>query len=115
MAGSHTFIIQYVAFLFFLAFIFSLGAPAFLENLPEPPEIPEPPEKAKEMAWWEKIASWLMHKVDYLIYVFKYIAYFFTLMGVTAKPEYGYVGMVVLVPMIVGLIWVVLKLIRGGG
>jgi len=109
---EHVFIIQYVAFLFFLVFVFGVGAPAFMSGLPSAPTIPEKPEAPAE-TWWGKITATISNWVGYIVYVIKYIGYFFTLMFVTATAEFSYVGLLVLIPIIVGLIWVVLAMIRG--
>lgn len=111
MAGSHVFIIQYLSFLFFLVFIFGLGAPTFITGLPDAPTPPEPPEVVEDQPWWQTIANF----VGDVVYVFKYVGYFFSIMLVTATPQFGFVGLLVILPALVGLIWTILALIRGGG
>jgi len=112
MADTHAFIIQYTAFLFFMVFVFGIGAPAFITGLPSPPVIPEKPDAPAE-TWWGKVTATVSNWVGYIVYVVKYVGYYFSLMLVTATGKFSYVGLLVLVPIIIGLIWTVLQIIRG--
>jgi hypothetical protein len=81
-------------FLFVVIQISALAGTDIVTNGSEAPEILDAP------------GSW-----DYLLYPINNVGYFFTLMFVNSS--YAFLGIVILTPFTIALIWAVLELLRG--
>jgi hypothetical protein len=53
--------------------------------------------------------------LSYLSFVFSYLLYFFTLQGLTVYGIPTAYSVLISVPLNIGLVYIILKLIRGGG
>ena len=99
VSTSEKFLFSYSVFLFFITFMISLGFSGFGGNISGliAPSIPT-------------------NNVDFftfLFFVFDNIVFFFTLM--TVDTGIAFLGIVLFSPAIILLIYILLKLIRGGG
>jgi len=88
------FILFYSMFLFFIVQIGSMAGINIVKNAPAPPSLPPKPTV-----------------LDYLVYPFQNIGYFFSLMRVSS--DYLLFGSLILVPYIITLIWIIIELVRG--
>jgi len=95
------FAFSYIVFLMFLSMIVGMMSPAERELFGLPVDI-EPPEVPPEPQWW-----------DYVKYPIEQLGYFFRIM--IALPTTGWLGMLIVSPAIVTLLYMVLRLLRGGG
>ena len=87
------FILSYTIFVFFLIQILALMGQNIINNAPNPPIIPPQPTI-----------------LDYIVYPFLNIGYFFQLMAISST--YALIGLILL-PFNIALIWSVIELIRG--
>lgn len=95
------YVITYLFFLFFIAFMVSMGSPLFLGEVgaftpPDPPDT----------SGWGAI-------INVVVWSVQNIAFFFRLMGISTTVRW--VGILILSPLILGMFWVLLSLIRGVG
>lgn len=88
--------LSYLIFIFTVVFLTSLGAPSIVENAPDAPTMPTTSPTI----------------LDYLVFVFDNIAYFFTLMFISST--YAVLGTVLFLPFGILILWDILHLIRGG-
>lgn len=90
------FILFYSLFLGFVVQLSSMAGAAIIKNAPPPPTIPPEPTV-----------------LDYIVYPILNLGYFFRLMGVST--DFMLFGTLVLTPLIVGLIYLIIELVRGVG
>ena len=101
MITAEKFLLTYSIFLFFLVLMISMGFQYFGGNIGNL-TVPTLPTDTSQL-----------NLITYLIFVFDNILFFFTLMSV----DFGifWIGLLILSPAFLTLLYMLLKLIRGGG
>lgn len=110
MVTKIQFLLFYSIFLFFLMQISVMAGESIVSGINAP--IPPKPPSA---GGGEGIIGFFDSIISIMAYVFRNIAYFFSLMN--ANSTFRIFGAVVLTPFVIVLIWIILELIKpfGGG
>jgi hypothetical protein len=95
------FLLSYIVFLMFIALVVGMMSPEEKEKFGLPVNITPPSVPPKPSVW------------DYISYPIAQLGFFFSLM--VALPTTGWVGWLIVTPAIVLLLYLVLRLLRGGG
>lgn len=99
---SENFILHYAIFVFFVITVGSLAGRTIV-TMEEMGKVTPP---VCEIAGWDALIDAVMCAVNG-------VTFFFTLM--TISTEYVYLGAIIFTPLLLTLLWSILKLIRGGG
>jgi len=118
---------SYLVFLGFVMQLISMGAPNFISG--DTPYVPEPPtceigvpEDVEPSNWWDRIVrgafnvpviSQAMILIQLLTCAWNNVTFFFTLMKYSSSIRL--ISVVLFVPFGIIVLWLIIKLLRGGG
>jgi hypothetical protein len=101
VASELAYLLFYAGFFFFVVFIANTG----MSGVGLSASFVEPPSLGT-------VAPGIL---DYLSFTFNYVVYFFSLQGLTIAGLGSLYAALISVPLNIGFVYVVLRLIRGGG